>query len=305
MCSSVLTTLLLGLTALLLPTPARADAGPAAVLHGGHYKVKEVLDIPYYEGPDAHATKHKLDLYLPENHQDFPVLFFVHGGAWRNGDKQTMLNIYGELGRTLARNGIGAVITNYRLSPAVKHPTHIQDVAKAFAWTVRNISKYGGRADQLFVCGHSAGGHLVALLATDENYLKAEGLTPANIKGVIPISGVYVIDTTSKFYDAMFGTDGEVRKQASPVEHVRDKPPPFLVMYASDDYRFLDQMAIAFVKALQEKKIESKLLKIDGRTHITIVGRLWRQEDEAFQALLGFIAQHAGLKLTPMPDTKP
>src|SRR5438132_1420307 len=134
--------------------------------------VEVIKDQPYRTDKDADAVKHKLDLYLPNGKKDFPVLFFVHGGAWKSGDRR----IYGRLGNLFAKQGIGTVIISYRLSPKVQHPAHIQDVGKAFAWTHANIAKHGGRADQIFVCGHSAGGHLVALLATDESYLKAEKL---------------------------------------------------------------------------------------------------------------------------------
>src|SRR5262249_51461103 len=51
------------------------------------FTVKVVKDIAYYEGPDQHKAKHKLDLYVPEGAKDFPVLVFVHGGAWAHGDK--------------------------------------------------------------------------------------------------------------------------------------------------------------------------------------------------------------------------
>ena len=115
------------------------------------------------------------------------MLLFVHGGRWTTGNK----NLYPGIGESLARHGVGVVICNYRLSPAVKHPAHVQDVARAFAWTQSNIASYGGKPDRLFVCGHSAGGHLVALLATDPKYLKAEKLSPSDIRGVVPISGVY------------------------------------------------------------------------------------------------------------------
>lgn len=289
---------------LALPHSNEDAAGPR-VLSGGHFKVKELRDIPYYTGADAHPTKHKLDLYLPEGHSNFPVVLFVHGGAWRSGDKQALLNIYGEFGRTLARNGIGAVISNYRLSPAVKHPAQIKDVAKAFAWTARNIAHYGGNVDQLYLCGHSAGGHLVSLLATDEIYLKAENISPAAIKGVIPISGVYLVEGESPLFDTIFGTDSTMRRNASPLRHVREHLPPFLVIYAAADFHFLDEMAIGFVKALQEKQDEAKLLEIKDRNHITIMGRIWRQDDEALQAVLGFIAEHGGLKLAPEPVAKP
>src|SRR5947209_5431295 len=67
-------------------------------------------------------------------------------------------------------------------------------VARAFAWTQKHAAEYGGRPDQIFACGHSAGGHLVSLLATDESYLKAEGLSAKDIKGVISVSGVYQVD---------------------------------------------------------------------------------------------------------------
>src|SRR5437016_798438 len=112
------------------------------------FEVQAVRDVPYYDGEDADKTKHKLDLYLPKGQKDFPVLFFVHGGAWRTGDKN-YFGFYAGLGKFYARRGIGTVVTNYRLSPKVKHPEHIKDVARAFAWTVKNISKYGGRPDAI------------------------------------------------------------------------------------------------------------------------------------------------------------
>jgi acetyl esterase/lipase len=75
----------------------------------------------------------------------------------------------------------------------VKHPEHVRDVARAFAWAHVHIGHYGGDPGQLFLLGHSAGGHLVALLATDERYLAAEGRTTQDIMGVIAVSGVYRI----------------------------------------------------------------------------------------------------------------
>src|SRR5207237_768975 len=108
------------------------------------------------------------------------------------GDK-SWYGRYTEVGKCLARQGIGAVLINYRLSPAVKHPEHIKDVARAFAWTVKHTVGYGGNPDELFLCGHSAGGHLVSLLATETSYLTNEGVPISAIKGVIPVSGVYRI----------------------------------------------------------------------------------------------------------------
>src|SRR5438270_10644137 len=156
------------------------DANKPPIVRTGSFEVQSIKDIAYDDAKDADPVRHKLDLYLPKGHKDFPVLMFVHGGAWTSGNK----NLYGPLGQRFAANGIGTAIINYRLSPAVQHPAHAQDVAKAFAWTHKNIGKHGGRADQIFISGHSAGGHLVALLATDESYLKAHKLGISDIKGV-------------------------------------------------------------------------------------------------------------------------
>src|SRR4051794_15895190 len=112
----------------LLVRPAAAAEGPKT---GGNFEVEVIKGVAYYDGKDADPVRHKLDLYLPKGQKDYPVLFFIHGGAWRAGSKDG----FGRLGRVFARNGVGVVAINYRLSPAVKHPAHIQDVARAFAWT--------------------------------------------------------------------------------------------------------------------------------------------------------------------------
>src|SRR5687767_15010899 len=124
--------------------------------------VVETKDIAYGD----HA-KQKLDLTVPRDARDFSTIIFIHGGAWREGDRR----LYGALGRRLAAAGVGLAATSYRLSPQVKHPEHVKDVARAFAWVHANIAKHGGSPDRLYVMGHSAGGHLAALLALDPTYL--------------------------------------------------------------------------------------------------------------------------------------
>src|SRR5262249_4774312 len=162
-------------------------AGTPAVKSGGNFEVEAVTDIDYHGGKDADKVRHRLDLFLPKGQKDYPVLVFVHGGAWTKGSKKG----FEGLARLFASNGVGTAITNYRLSPQVKHPAHAQDVAMAVAWVHKHIAKHGGRPDQLFLSGHSAGGHLVALLGTDPAYLEAAGVPLKDIKGGIPISGGY------------------------------------------------------------------------------------------------------------------
>jgi acetyl esterase/lipase len=275
----------------LLAVQAGRSAEAAKVPSGGPFEVEVVKDVAYSDAKDADEVRHKLDLYLPKGHKDFPVLLFIHGGGWRNGSK----NGFAKQGQLLARNGVGVVAVNYRLSPKVKHPEHIKDVARAFAWTHQNIAKYGGRPDQLFVSGHSAGGHLAALLAVDDSYLKAEKLALKDVKGVIPISGVFRVGGGR--LGEVFG-DADSSRQASPLTHVRAGLPPFLILYGDKELGNLGKQAEEFGQALQKDKCTVKVVMVDDRTHGSIMGKMVTQEDPVTQRVLGFIAQYSGLKLT-------
>jgi acetyl esterase/lipase len=275
----------------LTPLPSRADE-PARKT----FEVEVKSDIAYRTDKDADPVKHKLDLYLPKGQKDFPVLMFVHGGAWRTGNK----GLYPALGHTFAKLGIGVAIINYRLTGSnnkVKHPDHINDVASAFAWVHENIGNFGGRADRIFISGHSAGGHLVSLLATDERYLKEHKLGFKDIRGVISLSGVYEIIPHVAIFDDQFGTDKDVCKAASPLNHVKDKHPPFLVCYANNDFPTIDKMSEAFGKKLTDNKCEARVLKIDDRNHFTIIIQLsLSSDDTCTAAMLDFIVKHSEWK---------
>jgi acetyl esterase/lipase len=281
----------LGLAAglLLVPSAGADDPKPS----GNLPEVEAVKDVAYYDGPDADPVKHKLDLYLPKGRQDFPVLFFVHGGAWKSGDKK----IYAPLGEVFARQGLGMVIVNYRLSPGVKHPAQVQDVAKAFAWTHAHIGRYGGRADEVFACGHSAGGHLVSLLTTDDSYLKAERLGLGDVKAVIPISGVYLI--VPPLFSATFGKDVAGYRDASPLEHVKANHPPFLILYGDRDFPTCDVFSERMCEALTEAKCEASTLKIKDRDHISIIKRMLTDGDPTLHAVVEFVARHSDPKPVP------
>lgn len=266
----------------------------ALPLFGGDYRVKTVLDIPYYEGKGASPRKHKLDLFIPEGANDFPVLFFIHGGAWTSGDRK----LYSHIGRVFARNGIGTVVTSYRLTPAVRHPGHIEDVAKAFAWTHRHIAEYGGRADRIFVSGQSAGGHLAALLCTDEKYLHAVGLSLKNVRGVIPISGIYTFRKGELAF--IIGNTQEAADSASPMKHVSGDEPPFLILYASNDMPLCDLRSRELSALIKKNGVEVDCLQIPHRNHLSIIFQpILGDRDTLVQTMLRFIAGHSELKLKP------
>jgi acetyl esterase/lipase len=246
-------------------------------------------NIAYRTDEGADKERHTLDVYVPKGKKDFPVVLFVHGGSWKSGHK----NIYAALGQSLAADGIGCVICNYRLSPAVQHPAHVEDVARAFAWTSENITKYGGSKEHLFLCGHSAGGHLVSLLVTDPQYLKAQKHAPGEVKGVAALSGIYEISAGVKVFNEPFGKDEKVCKLASPLAHVAGKHPPFLLAYADNDFPHLDKSAENMCAAL--KKVESpvELMKCADRNHYTIIIKFVDNTDPLNRAFRAFVQKNS------------
>ncbi|MCI0637816.1 MAG: alpha/beta hydrolase [Gemmataceae bacterium] len=294
--------------------------------------VEQVRDVKYCDGALA-DERHTLDLYLPKGKKGFPVVVLVHGGAWLVGDNRCC-GLYTSVGEFLAGQGIAAVLPKYRLSPRVRHPEHARDVARAVAWTKKHIADYGGRPDQLFLAGHSAGGHLVALVAADERYLNAEGLGTDDLRGVVAISGVYRIPPgkmevtlggtdASAFHLAAvrtirreplfrrpdwlngpgiplrlnifgpaFGDDPEVREQASPITHVRAGMPPILLVSAENDLPTLPEMAKNFQEALAENGCEVKLLRVQNRSHNSILFRAISMSDPVGRAVVEFVRKN-------------
>lgn len=290
--------------------------GSNSIRIGGNHQVRAIADVPYTEKPTTPSLKNSLDLYLPKDAKDFPIVFFVHGGGWTIGDKWP----YFTLGHLLAKNGIGAVMVNYRLSPAVKHPAHVKDVAKALDWTLRNAEKFGGKPDRVFLAGHSAGAHLISLLVTDESYLKEYDRSPKDIRGVIGISGVYTFEGEWLDKDLLrgwdwpgrkwrtgiawvitqtvLGSDAQILADASPIRHITGKEPPFLLAYGAEDLAGCEKMVKEFSHRLREKKVEVKTVRVPMRSHASIIGfAMVNEADPLTQAILEFISAHSELDL--------
>jgi acetyl esterase/lipase len=265
---------------------------------GGQDAVREVKDLPYVDGPDADPAKHKLDLYIPKDAKKAPVMMWIHGGAWSIGDRSW----YAEHGRRFAEEGILLAAISYRLSPKVKHPAHIQDCARAFAWLQANVAKYGGDPDRLFVSGQSAGGHLSALLALDPSWLRALQVPDGSIKGAIPMSGIYSIPVLpagtrglmSMFPDS-FGSDPETCRAASPVTHIENLGFPMLMITETLDPGFVRMNAKKFQAAAEKAGLKSfTAMDAEDRNHFSIVLKLAaKTEDPIRTAMVEFIRKRS------------
>jgi len=272
--------------------------------------LRVLRDIPYYTGPGANPKLNSMDLYLPEGKTNFPIVLFLHGGGLTRGDKLSQGFIaFAEL---FAQHGIAVASANYRLSPAVKHPAHIQDVARAFAWLYQNAAQYQADRGRIFLAGHSAGAYLAALLALHKEYLAAEGLSPQNIRGVMGISGVYDVANMAEVgvipsrreqaFEQAFENDARILEQASPVRLASAQAPPFLITYCENDLFSLREDAQNFYEAMLRKGAPVMLAHLPGRTHfdsVTGMGQQIAQVDDylgptAVQFVLRLLAASDG-----------
>ncbi len=248
------------------PAPTPPAARPATE------SADPVLNLRYSDEPAAHAESLSLDVY-PATGADLPVVIFVHGGGWFRGDKS---NVDAKPAGFNAR-GFVFVSVNYRLIPEVDVTRQMQDVARAVAWVKQNIRQYGGDPSRLFLMGHSAGGHLVSLLGTDESYLRAEGLSLKDIRGVVSLDtqayDIYKLmfnlpPTGGEVYRETFGDDPEFWKAMSPQRHAAaDKNiPPFAVVY-TEGKESRATLSKEFFASLQEAGIPSVLFPAPEKTH--------------------------------------
>ena len=172
-----------------------------------------------------------------------PLILFVHGGGWQRGDKSMMegsakLSHWREQGYAVAS-------VNYRLVPEATVEQQAADVAAALAHLLKDADRLGIDASRVVITGHSAGAHLVALVGTDERYLRGAGLSFADIDGVLPNDGAaYHVPSQmgenarimGDTYEQAFGTDRDRQRALSPTVHAAaPNAPAFLLIHVERD----------------------------------------------------------------------
>ena len=247
-------------------------------------------DIDYTANADYADDRDKLDIFMPEVASNVPVVVYFHGGALERGDKSQ-----GEgLALQLTPQGIGVVSANYRLSPGVMHPAHMEDAAAAIAWTKNNIESYGGDTSRMFLSGHSAGGYLAALMSLDPSYLGAHDVKLSHIGGTIPISPfLYVEDVAPDRPKTVWGTDTNVWMQASVTPYIGAGKPPMLLIYADgdDDWRRKQNERLKTeLRAAGNSDVGT--VEIADRNHGTIISAMGNDNDPGMTQLAAFIRRH-------------
>ncbi|MEM7785237.1 MAG: alpha/beta hydrolase fold domain-containing protein [Planctomycetota bacterium] len=255
-------------------------------------------DIPYQD-----HDRNQFDLYVPkapkaDRKKPRPVMIYVHGGGWRIGDKSRV----GNKAEFFCQLGWAFVSTNYRFVPQGKHPNNVQDVAACIAHVAKNAEEFGIDPKQIYLMGHSAGAHLVSLVATDHRHLEKYQQKLNIIKGVISLdTQAYdvverVAKTSSGVYVNVFGKDLTLQKSASPINHVQSgkQIPPFLIAYSggmSEHRKNPERARVANVFAEKLRSIGVSAAIADGsdRTHSQINQWFGKPKDKITAAAQKFL----------------
>ena len=189
----------------------------------GGYSVHR--DLVY--GP---APREKLDIYVPDGLMaPAPVILFFYGGNWDSGSK----DLYLAFGQAFTSEGFVVAIADYRLYPAVKYPTFLQDNAAAFRFVHDSAAQYGGDPGRIFLAGHSAGAYNAIMLVSDPHYLKDAGADISQVRGAIGLAGPYdFLPLTDPGLITMFGGQ---RPETQPINHIDGKRPPMLLAAGTGD----------------------------------------------------------------------
>jgi arylformamidase len=258
-------------------------------------------NIPYVE--NGHA-RHVLDIYAPENAKNLPVVFWIHGGGWQQGDK-------GDVKlkpQWFMERGFVFVSTNYRLLPDVDMGTLIRDVAKSFGWVEKHIAEYGGDPKRVLVGGHSAGAQLAAIICTDDRYLKAEGVSFDVLLGSVPVDGdtydvpaiietaetrlrVHGFPPPKNGHRQKFGDTPEKHKDFSAVTHVAKGKgiPPFLILHVAA-HPDTSAQAQRLGNVLKDAAVPATVFGAKDTNHSKLNNDLGLPDDPATKALDEFVA---------------
>lgn len=229
----------------------------------------------------------QLDIFWPKDAAGpLPAIVCIHGGGWRKGSK---IN-HRKVAQALAAKGYVTASIDYRLSGEAKFPAHIHDCKAAVRFLRANAKKYGINADRIGAIGHSAGGHLAALLATSGGVADLEGdgghaKVSSAIQAAVPMGGQTDFmsernrekSATAEIWQQFLGGSQVERpatyRLASPLEHLdKSDPPVWIITGEKDDH---STQAEALRKKMDEFEIENGLTIIKGAPHPFTVRQAW------------------------------
>jgi acetyl esterase/lipase len=242
----------------------------------------------------ASGDSHGMDLYVPNGTGPFPILLYIHGGGWFEGDRSEGV----PFAEREAPRGYAVATIDYRLTDIAISPAQIQDVKAAVRWLRAHAADYDLDAERVAAWGESAGAHLAALLGTSGGVAELEDLSQGNSQQSSTIQAVvdWFGPTDFSSMDDELNKEGcdaqsqihseagspesnlvgctiqdqdcaEKVKAASPITYIDSKDPPFMIMHGMNDCTVPTQQSKDLYSKLQENRVTSTLETIDGMGH--------------------------------------
>jgi arylformamidase len=196
-----------------------------------------------------------------------PILLFIHGGYWRAFDKK----MFSFVAERFVEAGACVVLNNYDLCPGVTMDEITRQNRAGLAWIYRNAAAIGGDPGRIHVTGHSAGGHLTAmLLATAwEEY----GLPVDVINGAVPVSGLFDLEPLRLSYlnaDLRMGVE-EARRN-SPIHHLPKWMPPTVVAVGGGETDEFRRQSMIYAEACRSAGFSVSYLEVGSFDHVHLAG---------------------------------
>lgn len=235
-------------------------------------------------GPDLLQT---IDVYRPRGTAPAPLILFVHGGGWTSGSRA--MGARAQPDHYLAQ-GYAWATMSYRLVPNVRVEDQAADVAQAFAWIQSRATRFGIDPARIILMGHSAGGHLVALVGTDPQWLGAQGLSPDAISGVVTLdaAGLDVVTAmapgggASHYHGIAFGPDVARQAQLSPLNHTAaPNAREWAMLFDVDNNPAAGRYAESLAVGLNAAGANAQVIAITRTTHMGMLNRLGTPADPA------------------------
>lgn len=264
-----------------------------------HKIMSQQKNIPYLDSTSGsfHPQRNLLDMYWPAVTENCPVLIFIHGGTWISGSK----DMYAALGDNFASKGMVTAIINYRLGDIASYSQMADDCAAAVKWVYENAKRYNGNPNRICISGHSAGGHLAALVTLDQAYFnKLHMVNPVKACLLIDAFGLNMetiikspLVTMYRSYIAkVFTNDSLQWKNASPVTHVHQKQVPFYIATGNNSYPFLLSDNEVFIQKLRNLDAKVVVEKIPGKNHAEMIAQLQQSSNMLYNRMISFITDH-------------
>ncbi len=287
---------------------------PASAQRAVPEDVEAIRDVEYGVANDVSL---KLDIYRPKKAPEgpMPAIVWIHGGGWRQGDKNNAANAI-----AAARRGFFAVSINYRLSGEAVFPAAIEDCKGAIRWLRANAKEYGVDPDRIGVWGSSAGGHLALLAGSADasaglegksGYAKVSSRVQAVCSWFGPSdfsnAGTVSRDPVAQFLGGTQEEKAEEYKRASPVTHVSGDDPPVLMIHGDKDKTVDLQQSRIMLEALEKAKVPADLVVVKNAGHgwQPSGGAIEPTVEEILEKSLSFFEEKLGVKKAAKGESAP